>query len=117
MPSPCGDGDTPLYAVLELFLIGFSNLARKRLVLAVVLGVVTARLDVMMFGVAGMAVGGVGVMRRLLVIAGLVVLGGFAVMLGGMFVVFGGLVMVVLDACVVAHVSLSRVWRIKVCKH
>ena len=74
------------------------------------LGVVTARLDMMMFGVAGMAVGGVGVMGRLLVIAGFVVLGGFAVMLGGVFVVFGGLVMM-LDA----HVSLPG-WRIKVRK-
>ena len=61
------------------------------------LGVVTARLDVVMFGMAGMAVGGVGVMRGLLVIAGFVVLGGFAMMLGGMFVVLGGLMMV-LDA-------------------
>ena len=76
------------------------------------LGVVTARLDMMMFGVAGMAMGGVGVMRGLLVIAGLVVLGSFAVMLGGVFVVLGGLVMVV-DACVVAHVSLSRVGELK----
>ena len=74
------------------------------------LGVVTARLDMMMFGVAGVAVGGVGVMRGLLVIAGFVVLGGFAMMLGGVFVMLGGLVMV-LDA----HVSLSRDWRIKVC--
>ena len=72
------------------------------------LGVVTARLDMMMFGVAGMAVGGVGVMGRLLVIAGFVVLGGFAVMLGGVFVVFGGLVMM-LDA----HVSRSRVGELK----
>ena len=61
------------------------------------LGVVTARLDVVMFGMAGMAVGGVGVMRGLLVIAGFVVLGGFAMMLGGVFVMLGGLVMV-LDA-------------------
>ena len=72
-------------------------MARKRLVLAVMLGVVTARLDMMMFGVAGMAVRGVGVMGRLLVIAGFVVLGGFTVMLGGVFVVFGGLLMM-LDA-------------------
>ena len=75
------------------------------------LGVVAARLDVMMFGVAGMAVGGVGVMRGLLVIAGLVVLGGFTVMLGGVFVVLGGLV-VVLDA----HVSLSRIGELKSAK-
>jgi hypothetical protein len=94
----------------------FSNLARKRLVVAVVLGVVTARLDVMMFGVAGMAMGGVGVMGGLLVIASLVVLGGFAVMLGGVFVVLGSLVMVV-DACVVAHCFALPGWRIKVCKH
>jgi hypothetical protein len=77
-------------------------------VLAVMLGVMTARLDMMMFGVAGMAVGGVGVMRGLLVIAGFMVLGGFTVMLGGVFVVFGGLVMM-LDA----HVSLSRVGELK----
>ena len=82
------------------------------------LGVVTARLDMMMLGVAGMAVRGVGVMGRLLVIAGFVVLGGFAVMLGGfavmlggVFVVLGGLVMV-LDA----HVSLSRVGELKSAK-
>jgi hypothetical protein len=112
VPSPCGDGDTLLYAVLELFLKRFSNLARKRLVVAVV----TARLDVMMFGVAGMAMGGVGVMGGLLVIASLVVLGGFAVMLGGVFVVLGSLVMVV-DACVVAHCFALPGWRIKVCKH
>lgn len=72
---------------------------------AVMLGVVTAGFDVMMFGVAGMAVGAVGVVRRFFVIAGTMMFGGFAVMLGCVLVVFGGLVMV-LDACVVAHVSL-----------
>jgi hypothetical protein len=77
-------------------------------VLAVVLGVMTAGLGMMLFGVAGVAVSGVGVVRRLLVIAGLVMLGGFAVMPGGVFVVFGSLVMMVLDACVVAHILLSR---------
>jgi len=71
---------------------------------AVVLGVMTARLGMMLLGMAGMAVGGVGVMRRLLVIAGFVMLGGFAVVLGGVFVMFGSLVMMVPDACVVAHV-------------
>ena len=76
--------------------------------LAVVLGVMTAGLGMMLFGVAGVAVSGVGVVRRLLVIAGFMVLGGFAVMLGSMFVVFGRLVMMVLDACVVAHIWLSR---------
>jgi hypothetical protein len=66
------------------------------------LGVMTAGLDMMMLGVAGMPMRRVGMMRRLFVIAGLVVFGGFAVMLRRVFVMFGGLVMV-FDACVVAH--------------
>ena len=73
--------------------------------LAVLRGVMTARLDVMMLGVAGMAVGGVRVMRRLFVIAGLVMLGGFAMMLCGMLMMLGGLV-VMLDALMFAHISL-----------
>jgi hypothetical protein len=75
------------------------------LIVAVVLGVMTARLSMMFFSVAGMAMGAVSVMRGLLVIAGFVMLGGFAVMLGGVLVMFGGLVMMV-DG-VLAHV-LSR---------
>jgi hypothetical protein len=71
-------------------------------VLAVVLGVMTARLGMVFFGVAGMAVGAVSVVRGLFVIAGFVVLGGFTVMLGGMLVMFGGLV-VMFDG-VFAHV-------------
>jgi hypothetical protein len=74
-------------------------------VLRVMPGVVAAGFGVMFFGMAGMAVGAVGVVRGLFVIAGFVVLGGFAVMLRRVLVVFGGLVMV-LDACVVAHDSL-----------
>jgi hypothetical protein len=74
-------------------------------VLSVMLGVVAAGFGVMLFGMAGMAVGGVGVMRGLFVIAGFMMLGGFAVMLRRVLVVLGGLVMV-LDACVVAHGSL-----------
>jgi hypothetical protein len=74
-------------------------------VLAVLRGVMPARLDVMMLGVAGMAVGGVRVMRRLLVIAGLVMLGGFAMMLCCMLMVLGRLV-VMLHALMFAHVSL-----------
>jgi hypothetical protein len=74
-------------------------------VLAVMLGVVTAGFDVMMFGMAGMAVGAMGVVRRFFMIARFVVLGGFAVMLRCVLVMFGSLVMVP-DACVVAHVSL-----------
>jgi hypothetical protein len=73
-------------------------------VLTVMLGVMAARLGMVFFGVAGVAVRAVGMMRGLLVIAGFVVLGGFAVMLGGVLVMFGGLVMM-LDG-VLAHVSL-----------
>lgn len=75
------------------------------LLLAVHLGVMPAGLDVVMLGVAGMAVGGVRVMRRLLVIASLVMLGGFAMMLGGVLVMLGSLV-VMLHALMVAHISL-----------
>lgn len=70
--------------------------------LAVVLGVMTARLGMMFFSVAGMAVGAVSVVRRFFVIAGFVVPGGFTVMLGGMLMMFGGLV-VMFDG-VFAHV-------------
>jgi hypothetical protein len=74
-------------------------------VLAVLRCVMPARLDVMMLGVAGMAMGGVRVMRRLLVIAGLVMLGGFAMMLCCMLMVLGRLV-VMLHALMFAHISL-----------
>jgi hypothetical protein len=73
--------------------------------LAVLLGVMTARLYMMMLGVAGMAVGGVRMMRRLLVIAGLVMLGGLPMMLCRMFVVLGRL-LVMLNALMFAHISL-----------
>jgi hypothetical protein len=69
------------------------------------LGVMTARLGMMLLGLAGMAMGAVGMVRRLLVIAGFVVFRGLAVVLCRMLVVLGSLVMMV-DACVVAHVSL-----------
>jgi hypothetical protein len=68
---------------------------KKKLVLAVMGGVVTARLGVVMFGVAGMTVRGMGVVRRLFVIAGLVMLGGLAVMFCRVLVMLGGLVMVI----------------------
>jgi hypothetical protein len=67
--------------------------------------VMAAGLGMMFLGVAGMSVGAMGVVRRLLVIAGLMVPGGFAVVLRCLLVVLGGLVMV-LDACVVSHNSL-----------
>jgi hypothetical protein len=74
-------------------------------VLTVVGGVVTARLDMMMFGVGGVTVGRVGVMRRFFMIAGFMMLSGLAVMVGGMLVMFGGLVMM-LDMGVFTHVAL-----------
>jgi hypothetical protein len=49
------------------------------------------------------------VVRRLIVIAGFMMLGGFAVMLRRVLVMFGGLVMM-LDACVVAHGALPVCW-------
>ena len=73
--------------------------------LAVMGGVVAARLGVVMFGVAGVTMRGVGVVRRLFVIAGFVMLGGFAVMFCGMLVMLGGLV-VMIDVGVFAHVAL-----------
>ena len=78
---------------------------------AVVLGVMPARLGVVMLGMAGMAMGAVGVVRRLLVIALFVMLGGFAVMTRRVLVMLGCLVMM-LNACVVAHDDLP-VWRMR----
>jgi hypothetical protein len=71
----------------------------------VVLGVMAARLGVMVLGMAGMTVGAVGMMSRLFVITGFMMLGGLAVMLRRMLVMFGSLVMMVLDACMVVHIS------------
>jgi hypothetical protein len=73
--------------------------------LTVMLGVMATCLDVMMLGVAGMAVGAVRMMRCLLVVAGLMMFGGFTVMLRRVLVMFGGFLMM-LDASVVAHISL-----------
>ena len=72
------------------------------------LGVVTARLMMMFLGVAGMAMRGMGVVGGLLMVAGIMVLGGFAMMLGGMLVVLGGLV-VMFDG-VLAHRALPVRW-------
>jgi hypothetical protein len=80
------------------------NASKQRdLVLAVMLGVMPAGLDMVMLGMAGVPVRAMGVVSRLFVIAGFVMLGGFAVMLRRVLVMFGSLVMV-LDAFVVAHV-------------
>jgi hypothetical protein len=63
-------------------------------VVAVVLGVVLARLTGVMGGMGRMAMGGMSVMRGLVGSVCLVVLGGLAVVLGGMLVMFGrGIVM------------------------
>jgi hypothetical protein len=68
----------------------------------------------MMLGMAGMAMRGMGMVGRLLVVARLMMFGGLAVMLRRMLVMLGGLVMM-FDALVLAHVSLP-VWRLTVCK-
>jgi hypothetical protein len=68
-------------------------------------GVMAARLDVVMLGVAGMTEGGVGMVRRLFMIAGFVMPGSLAVMLRRMLVMLGGL-LVMLDVGVFAHVAL-----------
>ena len=80
-------------------------LAYLSLLLAVMGGVVTARLDMVMLGVAGMTVRGMGVMRRLFVVAGFMMLRRLAVMFRGMLVMLGGLV-VMLDVGVFAHGAL-----------
>jgi hypothetical protein len=79
--------------------------------LAVMFGVMTTRLGMVFFGVTGMAMGAMRMVRGLLVIAGLVVLGGLAVMFGGMLMMFGGFVMVF--HCVFAH-RVSPGWVVKV---
>ena len=83
----------------------------RLLVLAVVLGVMPARFGVVMLGMAGVTMGAVGVMCRLLMVAGGMVLGGFAMMMRRVLVMLGCLVMM-LNACVVAHDDLP-VWRVK----
>lgn len=60
----------------------------------VMLGVMAARLGVVMRGMRGVAVRRVGVMSRFLVIAALVVLGSLTVMMSSLLVVLGGLVVV-----------------------
>ncbi|WGS01531.1 hypothetical protein MTX26_12235 [Bradyrhizobium sp. ISRA443] len=83
----------------------------NRSMLAVALGVMPAGLGVVMLGMACMAIGAMRVVRRLLMIAGFVVPGSFAVMVRRVFVMLGRLV-VMLNACAVAHRAL-QVWRRK----
>jgi hypothetical protein len=73
------------------------------------LGVMLARLAGVMGGVRGMAVRRMRMVAGLLVAVGLVVLGRFAMMLGGMLVMLGSGVMV-LDDLVLGHAVL-RLWR------
>lgn len=61
---------------------------------AVLSSVVTACLGVMVLGVRGVAMRGVRVMGRLLVVPALVVLGGLTVVMGGLLVVLSRLVVV-----------------------
>jgi hypothetical protein len=82
--------------------------------MAVMFGVVAACLMMMMLGMAGMAMRGMSMMRGLLMIAGLMVFGGLAVMFRRVLVMLGRFMMM-LDALVLAHVSLP-VWRLKACK-
>jgi hypothetical protein len=76
---------------------------RPTLLVAVMLGMMAAGFGMMMFGVAGVAVRAVRMVRRLFMITGFMMFGGFVMVLRGMLVVFGGFAMV-LNACVVAHI-------------
>src|SRR5690349_18362081 len=75
-------------------------------VLAVLLGVVLARLAGMVDGVLRMAMRRVRVMRRLLVSTGFVMLRRLAMVLGGMLVMLGGGAMM-LDDLFLGHGNLS----------
>ena len=78
---------------------------RKRLVLAVMLGVMLARLASVMRGVSRMAVRRMGVVRSGLVRIRFVMLGCLAMMLGGVLVMFSCGVMM-LDDLVLGHDAL-----------
>jgi hypothetical protein len=68
-------------------------------------GVLLGRFVVMVGGMQRMTMRDFGMMRGLLVVAGLGMSGGFTMMLGGMLVMLGGLVMVI-DVAVFAHGAL-----------
>ncbi|MBN4096073.1 hypothetical protein [Methylobacterium sp. OT2] len=78
--------------------------------LAVVLGVVLARLRAVVRGVLGMPVGAVRVVGGLLVMTALVVFGGLAVMLRGVLVVLGSLMVVVSSLMLVGHGGVLRLF-------
>ena len=75
--------------------------------LAVMLGVMLARLTGVMGGVRGMAVRRMGMMCGLLVRVRLVMLGGLAMMLGGVLVMLGRGVVMLYDL-VLGHDALHR---------
>ncbi len=60
----------------------------------VAFGVGLGRFFRMVLGVKRVGVGHMRMMRRLFVVAGFVMLGGFVMVLGGVFVVFGGFLVV-----------------------
>jgi hypothetical protein len=68
-----------------------------QLLSAVLFRVLFRRVFVMFGGVQGMAVGHLGVVRRLFVIAGFVVLRGLAMVLGCLLVVMRSLLMMLMD--------------------
>jgi hypothetical protein len=76
-------------------------------------GVLLGRLVVMVVGMQRMSMRDFGVMRGLLVIAGLGMFGGFAMMLGRMLVVLGGLFMMLVNLVLVHIVTVHR--RLPVC--
>ena len=71
--------------------------------LAVAVRVMAAGFRVMLFSVAGVAMGAMRVMRGLLMIARFVMPRSFAVMLCGMLVMLGRFVVVMLNGLVIAH--------------
>jgi hypothetical protein len=77
------------------------------LLLAVLFGVLLGGVLVVFHGMQSVAVRDLGVMRGLLVVAGLVMLGRFAVMLGRVLVVIRRVLMVLMDS-VLAHLLSSR---------
>jgi hypothetical protein len=79
----------------------------------VLIGVLLRSVLVVLGGMQRMAVGYFGVMRGLLVIAGLGMFGGFAMMLGRMLVVLGGLFMMLVNLVLVHIVTVHR--RLPVC--
>jgi hypothetical protein len=73
----------------------------------VLIGVLLRSMLVMLGGVQRMAVGHFGVVRRLFVIAGLGVLGGFAMMLGRMLMMVRGMLVMFVNVMAV-HRRLPR---------